>query len=106
MECNTLISGEGVTVAGGTLGSCAAPTLGDVAMGGRVGLTMVHNFWIAVLLLVALMAIVGMVLRNVRSTLHSARTMRRSGVDIVGIAQWLGYSCHVSATLHQQVADM
>ena len=43
VECNTLISGEGVMVAGGTLGSSAAPTLGAVALGGRVGLMMARR---------------------------------------------------------------
>ncbi len=47
VERNTLISGKGMTVAGGTLGSSVAPTLGAVALGGRVGLTMAHKFWIA-----------------------------------------------------------
>jgi hypothetical protein len=42
------------------------------------------------------MAVVGMVLCNVQQTLHAVRTLR-SVVEIVGIVQWLGYSCHVSA---------
>jgi hypothetical protein len=49
VEHNTLVFGKGRTVAGGTLGSMVAPTLGAVATGVRVGLTMVHNFRIAVL---------------------------------------------------------
>ncbi len=43
VECNTLVSGEGVMVAGGTLGSSAAPTLGAVALGCKVGLMMAHR---------------------------------------------------------------
>ncbi len=76
VECNTLVSGEGVMVAGGTLGSSAAPTHGAVALGGRVGLMMACRLQITVLQLVALMAVVGMVLCNVRRTLHAARTVR------------------------------
>ncbi len=89
VESNTLVSGEGMMVAGGTLGSSAAPTFRAVALGGRVRLMMVHRLWIAILQLEALMAVIGMVLCNVRRTLHAARTMR-SAVEIVGIAQWLG----------------
>jgi hypothetical protein len=37
VECSTFVSGEGVMVAGGTLGSSAAPTLGDVARGVKLG---------------------------------------------------------------------
>ncbi len=44
VEHNTLVSGEGVMVAGGTLSSSAAPTLGIVALGGRVGLIMACKF--------------------------------------------------------------
>jgi hypothetical protein len=80
------VSGKGMTVAGGTLGSSATPTLGAVALGDRAGLTFRHKFWIAVLQLAASMAVVGMVLCNVQRTLHATRTMR-SAVEIVGIAQ-------------------
>jgi hypothetical protein len=66
VERNTLVFGKGVMVAGGALGSSAAPTLGDVAMGGRAVLTMPCNFQIPVLQLVALMAVIGMVLCNVQ----------------------------------------
>ncbi len=89
VECNTLISGKGVMVAGGTHGSRAAPTLGAVALKGRVRLIMLHKLRIAVLRLVALMVVVGMVLCNVWRRLHATRTTR-SAVEIVGIAQWLG----------------
>ncbi len=85
VECNTLVSGEGMTVAGGTLGSRAAPSLGAVALGGRVGLIMACKLRIAVMWLVASMAVVGMVLRNVQRKLHVAKTVR-SVVEIVGIA--------------------
>ena len=105
VECNTLVSGEGMTVAGGTLSSSAAPTLGAMVLGGRVGLMMAGKSRIAVLWLAALMAVVGMVFCSVRSTLHAARTMR-SAVEIVGIAQWLGYRCHVSAIQHCWVVGM
>jgi hypothetical protein len=88
VECNTLVSGEGMTVAGGTLSSSAAPTLGAVALGGRVRLIMALKLQIAVLWLAALMAVIGMVLCNVWRTSHAARTVR-SEVEIVGIAQWL-----------------
>jgi hypothetical protein len=47
--CNTLAPGNLVMVAGGTLGSSAAPTLGAMALGGRVGLMMAHESGIAVL---------------------------------------------------------
>jgi hypothetical protein len=86
-------------------GSSAAPTLGAVALGGRVRLTMARNFCIDLLRLVALMAVVGVVLCNVRQTLHAARTVR-SLVEIVGIMQWLGYSHHASAAQQQQVVGM
>jgi hypothetical protein len=89
VERNTLVSGEGVTVAGGTLSSSTAPTLGAVALGGRVKLRMACKLGIAVLRLKALMVVIGMVLHNVWRTSHAARTMR-SAVEIVGIAQWLG----------------
>ncbi len=88
--CNTLVPGNLVMVAGGTLGSSAAPTLRAMALGGRVELMMAHKSWIAVLWAAALLADVGMVFRSVQSTLHAARTVR-SLVEIVGIAQWLGY---------------
>jgi hypothetical protein len=86
---NTLISGKVVMVAGGTLGSSAAPTLGAMALGGRVGLMMAGKSRIAMLRLAASMAVVGMVFCSVRSTLHAAITVR-SAVEIVGITQWLG----------------
>jgi hypothetical protein len=88
VERNTLISGKGMTVAGGTLGSSAAPTLGAVALGGSVRLMMAHRLQIAILRLAALMAVIGMVLCNVQRTLHAMRT-KRSAVEIVGITQWL-----------------
>ncbi len=102
VDCNTLVSYKGVMVAGVTLGSSTAPTLKAVAMKGRVRLTMACNFWIAVLWLVALMAVIGMVHCNMQRTLHTVRTMR-SAVEIIGIMQWLGYSCHVSAKQQQHV---
>jgi hypothetical protein len=89
VECNTLVSGEGVAVAGGTLSSSAVPTLKAVALGGGAGLIMVRKYKIAVLRLAASMAVIGMVLRSVQRTLHATRTVR-SAVEIVGIAQWLG----------------
>jgi hypothetical protein len=76
-------------VAGGTLGSSAAPTLGAMALGGRVGLMMVRKSWISILQAAALLADVGMVFHSVQSTLHATRTVR-SAVEIVGIMQWLG----------------
>jgi hypothetical protein len=88
--CNTVVPGNLVMVAGGTLGSSAAPTLRAMALGGRVGLMMGHKSGIAILQTAALLADVGMVFRSVRRTLHATRTMR-SVVEIVGIAQWLGY---------------
>jgi hypothetical protein len=87
--CNTLVSGKLVMIAGGTLSSSAAPTLGAMALGGRVGLMMARKSWIAVLWAAALLADVGIVFHSVRSTSHAARTVR-SVVEIVGIAQWLG----------------
>jgi hypothetical protein len=62
-----------VTTAGGTLGSSAAPTLKAVALGVRVGLMMAGILRIAVLRLAALMAVLGIVLCNVRRMLHAAR---------------------------------
>jgi hypothetical protein len=44
VECNILVSGDGVMVAGGTIGSSAALTPGAVTTGGTVRLTMVRNF--------------------------------------------------------------
>ena len=41
--CNTLVPGDLVMVAGGTLSSSAAPTLGALALGGRVGLMMAYK---------------------------------------------------------------
>jgi hypothetical protein len=41
--CNTLVPGDLVMVAGGTLSSSAAPTLGAMALGGRVGLMMAYK---------------------------------------------------------------
>jgi hypothetical protein len=92
VERYTLVSGRGMS---------AALTLGAVALGGGVKLTMAYNFQIAALQLVASMGVVGMVLQNVQRTLHAARTVR-SAVEIVDIAQWIGYSHHVSATQQQQ----
>jgi hypothetical protein len=86
---NTLIPGNLLMVAGGTLGSSADPTLGAMVLGGGVGLMMAHKSRIAILRAAALLADVGMVFCSVRSTSHAARTMR-SAVEIVGIAQWLG----------------
>jgi hypothetical protein len=86
---NTLVSGKLVMVAGGTLGSSAAPTLGAMVLGGRVGLMMARESRIVVLRAAALLADVGMVFCSVRSTLHAARTVR-AAVEIVGIVQWLG----------------
>ncbi len=79
---DTLVSGKGVTVAGGTLGSSTDLTLGAVALGAR-------RLQISVLQSGALLAVVGMVLSNVQRTPHAARTMR-SAVKIVSILQWLG----------------
>ncbi len=89
VERSTFIPGKGVTVDGVTLSSSAAPTLGAVVLGGRVGLMMAHRLQLAVLRLAALMLVVGMVHNNVQKTFHTMRTMR-SAVAIVGIAQWLG----------------
>jgi hypothetical protein len=86
---NTLISGKLVIVAGGTLGSSAAPTLRAMALGSRVGSMMARKSWIAVLRAAALLADVGIVFLSVRSTSHATTTVR-SAVEIVGIAQWLG----------------
>ncbi len=106
VERNTLISGKGATVAGGTLSSSASPTLGAMVLGGRFGLMMACRLWIAVLrFLAALMAVIGMVLCNVQSTLHTAKTVR-SVVEIVCLMQWLGYSHHVSAMQHHWVVGM
>ena len=105
VESNTLVSGEGMMVAGGTLGSSAAPTLGAMVLGGRVGLMMACKSRIAVLWVAALLADVGMVFCSVRSTLHAARTVR-SAVEIVGIAQWLGYRRHVSTMQHYWMVGM
>jgi hypothetical protein len=66
VELNTLVSGKGVTVAGGTLGSSAAFTFGAVALGQRVRLMMAHRLLIAVLRLVSLM---------VQRTLHALRAV-------------------------------
>jgi hypothetical protein len=102
---NTLIPGNPVMEAGGTLGSSAALTLRAMALGGRVGLMMARKSRIAVLWAAASLADVGMVFCSVRSTLHAAMTVR-SAVEIVGIVQWLGYRCHVSTMRHQQVVGM
>jgi hypothetical protein len=72
----TLVPGDLVMEAGGTLGSSAAPTLGAMALGGRVRLMMAHKSRIAVLWAAALLVDVGMVVHSVRSTSHVARTMR------------------------------
>jgi hypothetical protein len=74
--CNTLVSGKFVIEAGGTLDSNVAPTLGAMVLGGRVGLMMACKSWNAILRLAALMAVVGMVFRSVRSTLHGPRNVR------------------------------
>jgi hypothetical protein len=66
---------------------------------------MAHKSWIAILRAAALLADVGMVFCSVRSTSHAARTVR-SVVEIVGIAQWLAYRCHVSAMQHRRVVGM
>ncbi len=86
---NTLIPGAPVLVTGGTLDSSAAPTLGAMALGRRVGLIMAHKSQIAILQVAALLADDGMVFCSVWSKLHAARTVR-SAVEIVGITQWLG----------------
>ncbi len=86
---NTLVPGNLVMEAGGTLGSSAAPTFGAMALGGRVGLMMAHESLIAVLQAAALLADVGMVFHSVWSTSYAARTVR-SVVEIIGIMQWLG----------------
>jgi hypothetical protein len=86
---NTLVPGNLVMVAGGTLGSSAAPTLRAMALGGRVGLMMAHKSQIAILRAVALLANVGMVVCSVRSRSHAMRIVRPA-VEIVGIMQWLG----------------
>jgi hypothetical protein len=93
---NTLVPCALVLVAGGTLGSSSAPTLGAMALeGGRVGLIMTHKSRIAVLQVASLLADVGMVFCSVWSTLRATKTVR-SAVEIVGIAQCLGLKCHVS----------
>jgi hypothetical protein len=102
---NTFVSGKLVMVAGGTLDSSAAPTLGAMVQEGRVGLMMACKSLIAILRAAALLADVGMVFCSVQSTSHAARTMR-SAVEIVGIAQWLGLRCHVSAMQQCRVVDM
>ncbi len=103
--CNTFIPGDLVMEAGGTLCSSAAPTLGAMALGGRVGLMMARKLRIAVLWAAASLADVGMVFHSVWSTLYAARTVR-SAVEIVGIMQWLGYRCHVSTMQHCWVVGM
>ncbi len=102
---NTLVPGNPVMEAGGTLGSCAAPTLRAMALGGRVGLMMARKSRIAVLRAVASLADVGKVFCCVQSTLHATMTVR-SAVEIVGIVQWLGYRCHVYAMQHCRVVGM
>ncbi len=87
--CNTLVPGDLLMVAGGTLGSSTTPTLGAMVLGGRVGLMTARKLWIVVLWVVAFLADVGMVFCSVRIMLHATRTMR-SAVEIVGIARWLG----------------
>jgi hypothetical protein len=103
--CNTLVPGDLVMEAGGTLSSSAAPTLGAMVLGGRVGLMMACKSRIAVLWAAASLADVGMMFRSVRSTLHASMTMR-SAVEIVGIVQWLGYRRHVFAMQHCWVVGM
>ncbi len=102
---NTLLPGNLVMVAGGTLSSSTAPTLGAMTLGCRVGLMMAHKSQIAVLRTATSLADVGMVIRSVRSTSHAARTVR-SAVEIVGIVQWLGYRHHVSTMGHCQVVGI
>jgi hypothetical protein len=102
---NTLVPGNPVMEARGTLGSSAAPTLEAMALGGRVGLMIARKSWIAILWVAALLADVGMVFYSVRSMSHAAMTVR-SAVEIVGIMQWLGYRCHVSAMQHPWVVGM
>ena len=92
IERNTFVPGNLVMVAGGTLGSRAAPT-------------MAHKSRIAVLQVVALLADVEMVCCSVRSTSHAPRTVR-SAVEIVGITLLPGYRCHVSAMQHCWVVSM
>ncbi len=87
--CNTHVPGDLVMVAGGTLGSSAAPTLRAMALGGRGGWMMACKSRIAVLQVAALLADVGMVFLSVWSTSHAARIVR-SVVEVVGIVQWLG----------------
>ncbi len=86
---NNLVSGKVMMVAGGTLGSSTAPTLGSMALEGRVGLMMARKSRIAVLRSAALMAVIVMVFCSLRSMSHAAWIMR-SAVEIVGIVQWPG----------------
>jgi hypothetical protein len=86
---NTLVPGNLVMVAGGTLGSSAAPTLGAMVLGGRVGLMTTDKSRIAILRAADLLGDVGVVVCSVWSKSHATR-IARSAVEIVGIAQWLG----------------
>jgi hypothetical protein len=102
---NTLVPGDPVMEAGGTLGSRAAPALGAMALGGRVGLMMAYKSQIAVLWAAALLADVGILFCSVRSTLHAAMAVR-SAAEIVGIVQLLGYKHHVPTMQHSWVVGM
>jgi hypothetical protein len=73
---NTLIPGNLVMVAGGTLGSSTAPTLGAMVLGGKVELMMAYKSWIDILRVAVSLADVGIVFYSVRSTSHAASTMR------------------------------
>jgi hypothetical protein len=103
--CNNLVPGNLVMVAGCTLYSSAAPTLQAMALGGRVELMMAHKSRIAILRVAALLADVGMVVRSIQSMSHAARTVR-SALEIIGIMQWPGHKCHVSAVQHHWVIGM
>ncbi len=71
VEHNTLITGNGVVVTIGTLGSNAIPTLGTVATGGRVGLMMAPRSWMAVLQSLMSMAVAGMMPPSVQRMSHA-----------------------------------
>ena len=92
---NTLVSGAGVGLPIDTLGSKAIPTLTIAALGGMVGLMMVHTFWMAVLCSTVLMVDVGMVPSSMQRTSHAVIIVR-SATEIVGVLQWFGYRCYVS----------
>ena len=92
---NTLVSGAGVGLPINTLGSKVIPTLAIAALGGMVGLTMAHTFWMAVLCSTVLMVDVGMVPSSMQRTSHAVIIVR-SAMAIVGVLQWFGYRCYVS----------